>query len=332
MKQEIFQERHEPEWQALEQWLQQRTRPRAPLRGIDDEGVFGDLEFPGAYRRLCQHLALAQRRGYSVMLIDRLQDLVHRGHLVLYRPRPPRAQAVVQFFGSEFPRLVRSQWRAMFISAALMFLPMLVLIVVLQYRPELVHSVMPPEQIAQLEAMYDPADPDAKLGRDSGSDMKMFGVYIMNNVSIGFRTFASGLLFCVGSIFALVFNGVFFGAAFGHLIAIGYGEPLWRFVVGHSAPELLAIVIAGGAGLQLGFSLISPGRRSRGRALVESGVLGAKLVFGVFAMLVFAAFVEAFWSSIGWMPNLVKLGVGGTLWVLILLWLVRGGRGAPHAG
>ena len=40
---------------------------------------------------------------------------------------------------------------------------------------------------------------------------------------------------------------------------------------------------SGGAGLQLGFALISPGRRSRGRALVESGILGAKLVFGVFA-------------------------------------------------
>lgn len=332
MKQEIFQERHEPEWQALEQWLQRRARPRVQDRGRDAEGVFGDLEFPGVYRRVCQHLALAQRRGYSVVLIDRLQDLVHRGHLVLYRPRSPRLQAVVQFFAAEFPRLVRSQWRAMWLSAALMFLPMLAIMVLLQYRPELVHSIMPAEQVAKLEAMYDPADSDARLGRESGSDVQMFGVYIMNNISIGFRTFASGLIFCVGSIVSLVFNGVFFGAAFGHLIAIGYGEPLWRFVVGHSAPELLAIVISGGAGMQLGFALIAPGRRSRGRALVEAGILGAKLVFGVFVLLLFAAFVEAFWSSIGWMPNLVKLGVGALLWVAILLWLWRGGRGAAHAG
>ena len=43
-------------------------------------------------------------------------------------------------------------------------------------------------------------------------------------------------------------------------------------------------------------------------------------------MLVFAAFVEAFWSSIGWMPDSVKFSVGGLLWLLILLWLWRGGR------
>ena len=32
---------------------------------------------------------------------------------------------------------------------------------------------------------------------------------------------------------------------------------------------------------------------------------------GVFAMLVFAAFVEAFWSSIGWMPAAIKYAVAG---------------------
>jgi len=67
-------------------------------RGHADD--LDDLDFPASYRRVCQHLALAQRRGYSVVLIDRLQDLVHRGHLVLYRPRSPRLQAVVQFFAA----------------------------------------------------------------------------------------------------------------------------------------------------------------------------------------------------------------------------------------
>jgi uncharacterized membrane protein SpoIIM required for sporulation len=331
MKQDVFQQRHEADWRALDEWLKQRQRPRVKDRSLDADGVFGDLEFPAVYRRVCQHLALAQRRGYSVVLIERLQALVHRGHLVLYRPRAPRWQAVANFFGAEFPRLVRQQWRVMYLAAALLFLPMIGLIVLLQYRPELVHSIYDPAQLAQYEAMYNPATAGEKLGRESGSDMKMFGFYIMNNISIGFRTFAAGLLGGVGSMFVLVMNGVMIGAVAGHLTVIGYGGPFWRFVVGHSAPELLAIVISGGAGLQLGFALIAPGRRSRGRALVEAGVIGARLVFGVFALLLFAAFVEAFWSSMGWVPDPVKFGVGGLLWLSILLWLWRGGRGVTHA-
>lgn len=330
MKQEVFQRQHQPEWEALTQWLKTRSRPRHRDRQRDSEGMPSDVEFPALYRRVCQHLALAERRGYSALLIEQLQDLVHRGHLVLYRPPPPRLHRVVSFFTADFPRLVRSQWRAMSIAAVLFFVPFFLMIGLLQWRPELAHSLFGVEQLAQFESMYDPANSDNRLGRESGSDMVMFGYYILNNVSIGFRTFASGLLFGVGAIIVLVSNGIMIGGVAGHLTAIGYGEPFWRFVVGHSAPELLAIVIAGGAGLQIGFALIAPGRRTRGRALVEAGIIGGKLVLGVFAMLVFAAFIEAFWSSIGWMPNVIKFSVGGLMWLSILLWIARGGRGVEE--
>jgi uncharacterized membrane protein SpoIIM required for sporulation len=293
--------------------------------------VFDDAQFPAAYRRLCQQLALAERRCYSVPLIRRLQDLAQRGHLVLYRPPAPRWHRALDFFMTEFPRLVRAQWRAMSVAALLFFVPLIAAIVALQYRPELVHGLFDPQRISQFESMYDPASNAQALGRESGTDLKMFGYYIMNNVSIGFRTFASGLLACVGAIFVLVFNGVFIGGIAGHLTVIGYGGPFWRFVVGHSAPELLAIVIAGGAGLHIGMALIAPGRRSRGRALVEAGAVGARLVLGAFAMLILAAFIEAYWSSIVWMPNPVKFGSGFALWGGILAWLGLGGRGHPPA-
>ena len=39
----------------------------------------------------------------------------------------------------------------------------------------------------------------------------MFGFYILNNVSIGFRSFAGGIIFGLGTIFFLVFNGLILG-------------------------------------------------------------------------------------------------------------------------
>src|SRR5690606_35079700 len=92
-------------------------------------------------------------------------------------------------------------------------------------------------------------------------------------------------------------------------------------------PELTAIVIAGAAGLRLGLALLAPGRLRRVDALVEAGRVGARLCLGILAMLVFAAFVEAFWSSTGSIPAAVKYGVGGLLWALVLGWLAFGGRG-----
>jgi uncharacterized membrane protein SpoIIM required for sporulation len=173
--------------------------------------------------------------------------------------------------------------------------------------------------------MYDPSN--AELGRSSGTDLQMFGYYVMNNVSIAFRTFASGLFFGVGAIYVLGANGLLIGGMAGHLTAIGYGGPFWRFVVGHSAFELSAMVIAGGAGLRLGLTLLAPGRQRRGPAMVTAGWIGAQLTLGAFAMLVAAAFIEAYWSSIASLPDAVKFGSGGMLWLLVLLWLWRGGRG-----
>lgn len=331
MRQEHFIARHESEWRAFEGWLEARAaRPRRARldlhwRGMPDEDV------PAAYRRLCQQLALARRRGYSPLVCTRLQDLVQRGHHVLYRPPAPRWRRLGLFLLRDFPRLVRAE-RACMLAAALLFgLPLLGVFVALQWRPELIHTVFEPMRLARIEGMYDPAASHHRLGRDSGSDLEMFGFYVFNNIGIGFRSFASGLLAGIGPMLVLGFNGVAIGGVAGHLQAIGYGDPFWRFVAGHSALELTAIVIAGGAGLRLGIDLIAPGRRRRADALADAGRRGGLLCAGVFAMLLLAAFVEAFWSSIGWMPAAVKFAVGGALWALVLGWLWRGGRGDADA-
>jgi uncharacterized membrane protein SpoIIM required for sporulation len=327
MRQDDFLARYEPEWRDLDAWLSARGAARAGGRRAEAE-AFDDLEFPNRYRRVCQQLALAQRRGYSPRVIDRLEVLAQRGHDVLYRPPAPRWQRLLSFFAADYPRLVRAHARYMWLSAALLFLPFATMTALLQVRPELAHSVFDAQQLRMFESMYDPTAEAPALGRASGTNLQMFGSYIWNNISIGFQTFASGLLGGVGAVYVLIQNGIIFGTVAGHLTGIGYGRPFWRFVVGHSGLELSAIVISGGAGLRLGWALLAPGRLSRPRALVAAGKDGAFLVFGVFLLLVLAAFVEAYWSSIGWMPSSVKFSVGGALWVAVWYWIWRGGRDA----
>lgn len=79
MKQSLFESRHQPQWQAFAQYLQQLEQGKVKASDMAD--------FPHQYRRLCQHLALAQERGYSSYLVDPLQQLALRGHQQLYRHR-----------------------------------------------------------------------------------------------------------------------------------------------------------------------------------------------------------------------------------------------------
>jgi len=325
MRQEQFVARHQGEWSAFEHWLDLRGDARRSRGQPNDTGI-ADEDMPARYRRICDQLALARKRGYSPQLIARLQQLMQRGHVLLYRTPPPRWRLALRFVLAGFPRQVRQQAAAMWISTALFVLPLVIMFATLQARPEVIHSIMSPQEIAGLERMYDPGN-EERLGRDSGTDWQMFGVYVMNNTSIGLRTFASGLLGCLGTIYVLIANGIGIGAVFGHLQQVGFSDTLWRFVVGHAPFELTAIVLTGGAGLRLGYNLLAPGRRSRVDALVEAGRIGARICLGAALMFLIAAFIEAFWSSIETVPAWGKFTVSGVLWTLVLSWLLLGGRG-----
>jgi len=177
MRQEQFVTRYQHEWQQFEDWLQRHGERSRKQRQTNDPTLLGDETIPQRYRRLCQQLALARRRGYSPQLVEQLQQLMQRGHNLLYRTPAPRWQRAVEFLFADFPTTVRSQAGAMWVACALFVLPLAGIFVLLQYKPDLIHMLMDPHQVAQLERMYNPAADN--LGRDSGTDWAMFGHYIM---------------------------------------------------------------------------------------------------------------------------------------------------------
>lgn len=320
MKQSLFESRHQPQWQTFADQLKQLEQGKAKASDVAD--------FPHQYRRLCQHLALAQERGYSSYLVDPLQQLALRGHQQLYRHRSKLAANVLGFILAGFPRLVREQWRFVLI-ASLLFFGSLVGIALLVYLfPDLIYSIVSPQQVAEMQAMY---DPDAsRLGRAaeraSSEDWMMFGYYVMHNIGIAFQTFAAGLLFGLGSVFFLVFNGLIIGAVSGHLTEIGYSQTFWSFVIGHGAFELTGIALAGAAGLQLGWALIAPGRLTRSESLRLTALKSVQMLCGVMVFLLIAAFIEAYWSSTTQIAPWIKYLVGTALWLLVAAYLALAGR------
>ncbi|KPW37529.1 Integral membrane protein [Pseudomonas coronafaciens pv. atropurpurea] len=322
MKQSLFETRHEEEWQRFAQYLDALEHGKANANAT----------FPGDYRRICHQLALAQERGYSSHLIDPLHQLAMRGHQQLYRHRSAAGARLLGFIVGGFPRLVRAEWRFVLVASLLFFGSQIVMGLLVYGFPQLVYSVVSPEQLLEMQSMYDPSA--SRIGqsieRESDADWMMFGYYIMNNIGIAFQTYASGLLFGLGSLFFLLFNGVMIGAVAGHLTDIGYGQTFWSFVVGHGAFELTAIALSGAAGLKLGWALLAPGNVTRGTALRAAASSSVQLTGGVVLFLLIAAFVEAYWSSMTWPAPLVKYLTGAALWLLVIAYLTLAGR-TPHA-
>jgi uncharacterized membrane protein SpoIIM required for sporulation len=319
-----FEALYEAEWQELEELLDQvlkRTnkKPVQPVRGE---------RIAALYRRACEQLALARARSYPAYLQDRLDRLTADAHQVIYQQRELGAAALWRLVARDFPRAVRADAAYVWIATALLAIPTLVLAVLVHQQPNLILSVVDAGMAAQLEQMYSTSAESIGRTREAGSDWIMFGFYIRNNVGIAFQCFASGLAAGLGTIFFLVYNGALFGAVAGYLTERGLGETFYSFVATHAAFELTAIVLSGAAGLKLGHSLLAPKRRTRRQSLVHAARECVVIVYGVTAMLIVAAAVEAFWSSAQWVPATVKYGVAAACWLVVFGYLALQGRHA----
>lgn len=319
MKQRLFEERHRDEWSQLAQQLAHLEAGRGRRRKFAP--FLADL--PRAHRRLCHQQALARERGYSLSLIRELDQLMLRSHRQLYRKPQPLWSRLTTLLSHDFPRSVRAQGRWNLISALALVGTGVLVATLVRLHPDMVYSVLAPDQARNLASHYESRQ---HPGRTSGDNLLMFGYYIMHNIGLAFQTFASGLFLGVGSLLIILFNGVFLGAATAHMINLGHGEAFFTFVVAHSAPELTAIVLAGGSGLRLGWALVAPGPRRRLDALRSAALATLPVLYGMVILLLTAAFIEAFWSPLA-LPPVVKYSVGGTIWALLFLYLALAGRG-----
>jgi len=326
MRQQAFEQRHEVLWAEYRMLLVRLEQTGSvTMRRTEHLPTAAPLEhLPRLHRAVSGHYALARSRGYSPGLVAELHELVRRGHRQLYRVRPRWYRTLLTFVVAGFPRALRRHAFVFWISCALFYVPMLVMGLFSATDPSLIYSLLDTRQVAELEAMYDPAN--QRLGRQADGDVAAFGYYVANNVGVAFRTFASGLLFGAGSLFFLTFNGLFIGAAAGHLTGEGMAEPFWSFVSGHSALELTAIAISGAAGLLLARALLAPGRLRRLQALRAAAIEAVPLITGAMLMLLLAAVIEAFWSASTSVQPMLKYSIGILGWLLVAAYLVFAGR------
>jgi len=324
MKQAQFEQRYQSVWERIEQQLDQLEKFR--FRRSADE-LPADL--PQLYRQLCNHYALSRARRYSPQLVGFLHRLVLRGHQQLYTRRGAWLWRLLTFIASDFPVSLRLNIRYFWVALALFLLPALLVGGYCMIDDAFIYSLMSDTEVSKMEEMYRPDNsrPGRTLERSADSDFAMFGFYIYNNIGIGFRTFAMGILAGIGTVFTLFYNGIVIGGVAGFLSSLGYTDTFWPFVSGHSSLELTAIVISGAAGLMVGRGVISPGRYSRLDAIRLQAGRAIPLVMGAGLMLLGAAFIEAFWSASN-LPNGIKYGAGVILWIIMIVYFIFAGRGA----
>lgn len=276
-------------------------------------------ELVGLYQRVSAQLSYARGQYRDPTLTARLTALVAGAHGVIYGKRTRTLRAVVDFLAVTFPTAVWESRRFVAASAALLLVPALAMGVWIGRSDE------------ALDASGPEAAREAYVERDfeayySSAPAAEFATFVtVNNIRVSIAAFAFGALLCIGAAIILVVNGANVGVAAGVFAASGESGRFFGLILPHGLLELTAVAIAGAAGLRIGWAIIAPGDRTRGRAMAHEGRRAFSIILGLVGAFVIAGTIEGFITGSG-LSTALRVGVGVAVEVAFLTYIVQLGR------
>jgi uncharacterized membrane protein SpoIIM required for sporulation len=310
---------NQPTWDRLAKLTQRAERSAGRLTPSELE------ELVRLYQRVSSHLSYARTYLGDPSLIARLTGLVAAAGAVVYGTRAKTWRTVGRFFTTTFPAAVYHARWFMAVSALLLLVPTAVVGIWLGNSDRALNAAAPE---ALREAYVEEDFEEYYSSRPAGE----FAAQVTtNNIQVSIYAFAGGIAFCVLSAFILVFNGANLGFALGLFIAAGQQPRFWGLIIPHGLLELTAVIIAGGAGLRLGWTLIDPGDRPRSAALVQEGRRAVSIVIGLFLVFIVAGLIEGFVTGSG-MPTPVRVTTGVLVEIGFLAYIWTQGRAALARG
>jgi uncharacterized membrane protein SpoIIM required for sporulation len=276
--------------------------------------------FPRLFRLTCADLAEAKMRQLSPDVLDYLNQLVGQAHKFLYSFPPVRKSDIGDFFRRQLPFIILKNWILVVLAAVIFLGSFAVTFSLVRQNPDTASIIVPPSLLDQMEESYSSA-----ISEERPFTAKNFAVtfYIQNNVSIAFGCFALGVLLGIGTIYILIYNGIMLGAISGYIVGLGYGKNFIAFITAHTVAELSGLIIAGAAGLALGFAIIRATRYYRKEWLMLQRRNIFTMVAASACLLFMAAMIEGMVSP-SLLPYAVKAGLAIGTTILIsgyfLLW------------
>lgn len=322
MQVERFYQARQAEWQELARLL---DRGQQSMRQLSPDEV---QALSRLYRAATSDLALAQRDFPGHRVTAYLNQLVARGHALIYRDEPLAMGRLRRFVAVGFPAAFRQTLPFTLAATLLFLLPALIVGAVAAWQPAAGRWILP-AAAQDLIPLLEQRDLWTEIPIDERPYASSF--IMQNNIQVAFLAFAGGVLAGIPTVLVMLTNGLLLGGVTGLAIHYGVGFELWTFVIGHGVIELSVICIAGGSGLMLAWAILRPGWLSRRDALARASGRAVRLVIGCVPLLVLAGLIEGFISPNEAIPWPVKWGVGLFSGVLLFSYLLFSGRRAVTA-
>ncbi len=299
---------HEDNWRRLDKLAGQRRRTGAE----SDELV-------RLYQAAATDLSVIRSAAPDPEMVTRLSQLVGRARAAIAGTHEASWRDVWAFVAVTLPAaFYRTRWWTVGVMAAFVTVAVIAGVWV-GAHPDVLASMGTDSELRQ----YVEHDFVDYYGPGAG-----FAAQVWTNnawiAAVCVGTGITGLL----PVLMLYQNAVSVGNAGGLMYAYGELDTFFQLIAPHGLLELTAVFVAGGAGLQLFWTWIAPGPRTRGRALAQEGRALFTVAIGLVGVLLVSGLVEGFvtGSSLPWWAKVIvgAIALAG-YWTYTL---VLGGRAA----
>jgi uncharacterized membrane protein SpoIIM required for sporulation len=304
-------EKRRPYWERLASLLNQagatgvRQLTRAELR-----------EAALLYRQAASDVSTLRQDPTARAYAEHVNQLLARAHHIIYSSRGTTFLKVFRFLSDDYPAVFQRHIRYVLVSLIILLAGAALGSVLTLARPQFMRTMLGPEMVATIERH--------EMWTHSIVGIKPLAssLIMTNNLSVCFIAFAGGILFGLLTVYSMFFNGLLLGVIGVACAQHGMSVDLWSFVAPHGSLELPSIILSGAAGLRLGYGVLFPGIYRWRDSIAHAGADAARLVSGIIPLLVIAGTLEGFFSPSSAKPWL-KFTVGGSLFLLLVLWLFR---------
>ncbi|KUH95974.1 stage II sporulation protein M [Mycobacterium sp. IS-1556] len=306
---------HRRTWDRLEQLVKRRRR----LTGAEVD------ELVDLYQRVSTHLSMLRAASADPVVVGRLSGLVAQARSAVTSVHAPLWREFVRFWTVSFP-VVAYRSRRWWLSTAVVFLVVSAVIALwVSGSPEVRASIGTPDELDQLInndfASYYSENP-------AGS----FALQVwVNNAWVSLQCLGFAILLGIPIPYILFQNAANLGVSAGLMFGAGKGDIFLGLITPHGLLELTAVFLAAGAGMRLGWTVISPGDRPRGQALAEQGRAIGAVAGGLVAVLLVSGLIEALVTPSP-LPTAARIGIGVAVEIAFLAYIFHFGRRAERAG
>ena len=293
MRETNFIRQNKEKWGEFENILQQDKKDPDKLSSlfmqVTDDLSYSRTFYPNRYVRVY------------------LNNLAQRVFLSIYKNKKSRRGRLWMFWKEELPLLLYDCRKELLWSFIIFIASVAIGVFSSIYDPDFARLILGDSYVNMTEAYINEGDPMKVYKTHSGTDMFLYITY--NNLIVAFITYLLGLLFAVGTIARLLYNGIMIGAFQYFFIERGLFRESFLTIWMHGTLEISSFVIAGTAGLVLGKGLVFPGTYTRWQALQLSARRSLKIMMALVPIFIIAAIIESWFTRHTEAPDAARLAV-----------------------